>query len=174
MTDRIMLDIETLGTEPGCAIVAIGACRFDSRHVGQTFEASVDLESNGEAGLEIDHETLSWWLTQDKQAREQLTGGESLAEALDRLAGFVDDADEIWANSPTFDCEILAAGYEAVGEDLPWHYWQLRDFRTLKELGIDGDVEREGVKHDAVDDAVYQATVAASVLGEIKEVGVDE
>lgn len=170
MSDRIMLDIETLGTEPGCAIVAIGACRFDTRHVGQTFEASVDLQSNGEAGLTVDHETLSWWLTQDEQAREQLTGGESLSDALDRLAGFVDGDVEIWANSPTFDCEILAAGYEAVGMDLPWHYWQLRDFRTLQELDIDEPTDHEGVEHDAVDDAVYQATVAASVLGKIEEV----
>jgi len=174
MTDRIMIDIETLGREPGCAIIAIGAARFDAREVGETFEVGVDLDSNGTHGLSVEHETLAWWLTQGPQAREQLVGGESLQDALDGLGAFIGDADEIWANSASFDCRILEAAYSAIGREKPWAYYEERDYRTLKELGISHEIEQEGIEHDAVDDAVHQATIAATVLGRINEEGNDE
>ena len=43
MTDRVMLDIETLGTDPGAAVLSIGACRFDTAagKPEDTFEASI-------------------------------------------------------------------------------------------------------------------------------------
>jgi len=174
MTDRVMIDLETLGREPGCVICSVGAARFDVREVGETFERSVSLDSNGFQGLTIDHETLQWWLTQGPQARDQLTGGVKLKDALAELSAFIGDADEIWANSPSFDCAILEAGYEAVGREVPWDYWQLRDFRTLKTLGIGHGIEQEGIEHSAVDDAVHQATIAATVLGRINEEVADE
>lgn len=169
MSDRVMIDIETLGREPGCAIIAIGACRFDSREVGETFEASVDLDSNGTHGLTVEHETLAWWLTQDGRARSQLVGGDPLRDALAELGAFIGDADEVWANSPSFDCRILEAAYSAIGREVPWAYYEERDYRTIKNLAITHGIEQEGIEHDAVDDAVHQATVAATVLGRIDE-----
>jgi DNA polymerase III epsilon subunit-like protein len=32
-----MLDLETLGVSPGCAIIAIGAVKFDREHVVDEF-----------------------------------------------------------------------------------------------------------------------------------------
>jgi hypothetical protein len=164
-----MIDIETLGREPGCAIVAVGACRFDAREVGETFEASVSLTSCQDHGLGIDAETLEWWLSQSSEAREQLLGGDDLPEVLRELNQFLRDTEEVWANSPSFDLAILEAAFNACGTSAPWEFYEERDFRTLTSHDIDHDIEQDGVEHDAVDDAVHQAAVAAHVLGLIDE-----
>ena len=166
--NRVMVDIETLGLDAGSALVSIGAVRFDSDGVGETFEESVSVASCQAAGLTIDGETLEWWLTQDAAAREQLTGGIELAAALKRFAEFYHGADEIWANSPSFDCEMLEAAYEAIGETAPWAFYEERDFRTLSSLAVAPEPEQAGVEHDALDDARHQAEIAAETLRRIE------
>jgi DNA polymerase III epsilon subunit-like protein len=174
MTERVMVDIETLGREPGCVICSIGAAKFDAREVGETFEASVDITSCQEFGLEIDAETLAWWLTQSSEARAQLVGGDGLADVLADLNRFIADAAEVWANSPSFDLAILEAAFESCGVSAPWEFYETRDFRTIKNLGVSHGIEQDGIEHDAVDDAVHQATIAATVLGRINEEVSDE
>jgi len=39
---------------------------------------------------------------------------------------------------------------------LPWNYWQLKDTRTLFDLGHDPEMP-QGSKHDALQDAIRQA-----------------
>jgi hypothetical protein len=80
----------------------------------------------------------------------------------------------VWANSPSFDCRILEAAYSAIGREKPWAYYEERDYRTLTNLGVGHDHEQEGIEHDAVDDAVHQATVAATVLSRIDEEAVGD
>lgn len=174
MIDRVMVDIETLGRDPGCAVIAIGAARFDTQQVGETFEASIDVTSCQEFGLEIDAETLEWWLSQGPQAREQLDGGRDLDFVLEEFAEFLDGCDEVWANSPKFDAAILEEAYKPTRHSVPWEYWQLRDFRTLRKLDVTHGHEQEGIEHSAVDDAVYQATIAATILGRIEREVTDD
>jgi len=69
MTERIMVDIETLGTDPGAAIVSIGAVRFSTTNdaagaIEAEFFESVALESCDAYGLDIDGSTVEWWLGQ--------------------------------------------------------------------------------------------------------------
>lgn len=169
MTDRVMVDIETLGLEPGAAVLSIGAVRFDAGKLGETFQRSISLTSCQSNGLAIDAETLEWWLSQGDDAREQLVGGDELADVLEAFAGWFGDADEVWANSPSFDCAMLEAAYEQVGLETPWDFWQERDFRTLKSLSIAPEVDHDGVDHDALDDAKHQAHVAAATLKRLKK-----
>ncbi|KOX93250.1 3'-5' exonuclease [Halorubrum tropicale] len=169
MTDRVMLDIETLGLDPGATIVALAAVRFDADGVGDTFQRSISMTSCQRAGLTIDAETLDWWLAQDELAKEQLSGGDRLADVLEDFAEWYGDADEIWANSPSFDCDILSAAYDAVGLDEPWDFWNERDFRTLSSFEAAPEPEQAGVEHDALDDAVHQAEIAAETLRRLGE-----
>jgi len=129
--DRVMVDIETVGLERGAAIVSIGAVRFDTGGLEETFERSVSLSSCQDAGLTIDAETVEWWQKQDDGAQEQLVGGVSLTSALQAFSEWYRGADEIWANSPTFDCELLEAAYDAVELEEPWDFWEERDVRKL-------------------------------------------
>lgn len=168
MTDRIMVDIETLGTEPGAAIVSIGAVAFDNSGVTDTFEADVSLADCQARGLEIDAETLSWWLNQPASAREQLHGGIALERALRDFSQFVGDDAEVWANSPAFDCVLLREAYSAVGLSCPWQYYAERDYRTMREtLPEWPDREHDGVEHDGLDDAVHQAECLTAALREV-------
>jgi DNA polymerase III epsilon subunit-like protein len=166
-----MVDIETLGLEPGAAIISIGAIRFDQDVIHETFERSISLESCQETGLTIDANTLEWWLEQDDAAQHVLTGGDPLPGVLSDFSAFYGDADEIWANSPSFDCEMLERAYAAVNQDEPWDFRDERCFRTLASLPVDVTVDHDGVEHDALDDAQHQATVAIKVLERLE--GVD-
>jgi len=167
--DRVMIDIETLGLEPGASIISIGAVRFDTAGLGETFERSISMTSNEQAGMTIDAETVEWWVGQDAAASEQLVGGDRLGPVLRDFAQWVDDADEVWANSPSFDCDLLEAAYDAVGLEAPWDFYQERDYRTLSSLPVAADVEFDGVEHDALDDAKHQALVAAGTLARLDE-----
>lgn len=162
--DRVMVDIETLGTEKGCAILSIGAVRFTITGLEAEFHRSISLESCQEYGLTIDASTLDWWLDQDGEVKNILTGGSDLPRALNDFSIFYDHADEIWANSPSFDCELLEAAYGAVGQDAPWEYWSERDVRTVKNLPVDIEVNEQGNEHDALDDAKNQARTVIETL----------
>jgi DNA polymerase III epsilon subunit-like protein len=161
-----MVDIETLGLEVGAAILSIGAVRFDRDGVGDQFYGSISLESCQEARLTIDAETLVWWLDQDQEALEQLTGGQDLHTVLSAFVAWYGDADEVWANSPSFDCEMLERAGEHVGIEMPWAFQEERDYRTLTSLPGTGEVqvEQDGTEHHALDDAEHQARVAAATL----------
>lgn len=171
MTDRVMLDIETLGTDPGAAILSIGAVAFDlDGPTGATFHQSVDVRSCQTYGLEIDAETLVWWLGQDAAAREVLDGGDDLSAVLKALAAWwPDDAAEVWANSPAFDCQLLAEAHLAVGLEPPWAYYETRDVRTIRALPVAVEIDHEGTAHDALDDARHQAREVAATLAEVTD-----
>lgn len=164
-----MVDIETLGLDPGAAIISIGAVRFDRDGLGEEFYRSISLSSCDDAGLTIDVDTLEWWLGQDDEVQGVLSGGDDLSRALFDFTDFYGDADEIWAFSPSFDCEMLAEAYDAIGETEPWSYRDERDCRTLVELPGAVDLEQEGNEHDALDDAKYQARTVVATLNVLEE-----
>lgn len=168
--DRVMIDIETLGLTAGSAILSIGAVRFDESDVWDEFYQEISLESCQEAGLTIDAGTLEWWLDQDDSVAEVLTGGKRLGNVLGKLVLYYGDADEVWANSPAFDCELIEEACRTVDTRAPWGYSEKRDVRTVRNLpGVgDVDVEMEGEQHHALDDAKWQARVVGKALRELQ------
>jgi hypothetical protein len=168
MTRRnIMIDIETMGKGPRSAIAAIGAVEFDpaGNDLGRALYARVDLRSSVAAGLVIDADTVLWWMQQSDDARAELTSGNTvpLHHALVSLADLVMGEDRtdhdaiVWANGTSFDFPILAEAYRAVGLPQPWHYFNERDWRTIRKVLPAAQCEREGTAHNALDDACHQA-----------------
>jgi hypothetical protein len=170
-----MVDIETLGTEPGCAILSIGAAVFDHDGVDETWSMSVDLESCEAYGLDADLSTLSWWLSRSDEQQAALEGGEPLGDVLREFVQWYrqEDADQLWANSPIFDVAIIDEACARVGVSVPWSFWELRDYRTLSDLALAVDVEQAGTEHDALDDAIHQSRIASATLQRLSEVDVD-
>lgn len=162
--DRVMVDIETLGTEPGAAIVSIAAATFgNGEH--ETFYRSINIQSATDAGLNISGDTLEWWLEKDPEIQQsELMGGGNVRKALADFNGFVATAEELWANSPSFDLAILKEAMQTVGIEPDWGFYQERDYRTLKNLPGRPYVERDGDKHHALGDAIHQAKVAEKML----------
>ena len=163
-TERVMVDIETLGLSPGSAILSIGAVHFDEYGLGDEFYREVDLKSCQDAGLAIEAGTLEWWLEQDESVTDILTGGDPLADVLAAFTEYYGDAAEVWANSPSFDCEMLEAAYNSLDMTEPWAFHHERDVRTLRSLPCAVDIEMDGDAHDALDDARYQARTASETL----------
>jgi hypothetical protein len=62
---NVMVDIETLGTEPGCVVLSIGAVAFDKEmgFVEDFYEVINTVDSFSE-GLTYDNDTLAWWKKQ--------------------------------------------------------------------------------------------------------------
>lgn len=175
---NVMVDLETLGTVPGCAILSIGAVAFDpeSGKLGEEFYVVVRRSSNGVFGLHEDAQTLKWWELQSKEARRVLYQSEgidsipinrSLDYFKDYLAQFNLNKVEVWGNGSDFDNAILAVAYQKVGLELPWRFWNNRCYRTLKaEYRGSSKLVREGTYHNALDDARCQAEHCIQILQE--------
>lgn len=164
---HLMIDLETLGTAVNAPIISIGAVFFDPNtgKLGEEFNQSVDLASALKFG-KASGDTIKWWMGQDDNARKSVTRGIlTIEEVLSGFVTFVHKKDvnflRVWGNGATFDISILEVAFTRVlGKPAPWKFWNVRDCRTIRELG-DGIVEyefvREGTHHDALDDAKFQA-----------------
>jgi hypothetical protein len=56
--------------------------------------------------------------------------------------------------------------YQQLKKPLPWNYWQIRDTRTLFDIGIDPNMPKEN-KHDALQDAIRQAAGVQNVYAKL-------
>jgi len=159
-----MIDLETLGTKPGSAILTIGAVKFDEDEIRDEFYQNVDLDSCTEVGLEVDGSTFEWWLQQTDEAQQEITGGVPLEDPLRRFSVFYEDCDQIWAKPPTMDVAVLEYAYGAVGLEVPWEYNGVRDLYTAREFCSVDREDFDGEPHVAVDDARYQAREVQKIL----------
>lgn len=174
-TTHIMLDIETLGTRPGCVIASIGACTFDPETgavARQTFYDVIDIPDAVAAGLVIEPGTVLWWMRQDDVSRAEITRQGGRSTLIDALSSFsawfsevgATESTQVWANGASFDFPILEAGYRAAGLTAPWAYWQQRCFRTARKLLPVFETRMQGTKHNALDDAKHQAELLVVAL----------
>ncbi|HBL8059396.1 TPA: 3'-5' exoribonuclease [Escherichia coli] len=166
--DHLMIDLETMGKNPDAPIISIGAIFFDPQtgDMGPEFSKTIDMET---AGGVIDRDTIKWWLKQSREAQSAIMTDEiPLDDALLQLREFIDENSgeffvQVWGNGANFDNTILRRSYERQGIPCPWRYYNDRDVRTIVELGkaIDFDARTaipfEGERHNALDDARYQA-----------------
>lgn len=166
----IMVDLETRGQRPGCAIVSFGAVAFcpkTGKMDPEGFYQVASRASNKKAKLHEDDGTMAWWAKQSPEARQALTeseakGAPSLEDGLNSLKLYMTSfgsprSIRVWGNGADFDNAILAVAYNAVGMQLPWEFWNNRCFRTLKNLAPHIKMERTGTYHNALDDARSQA-----------------
>lgn len=169
----VMVDLETLGTAPGCAILSIGAVGFNWRNgeVDEGMYVVINRENCKQAGLHEDDRTLSWWGKQSAEARDVLhragEGGVTLElglSALDSYLRGLGTGIRVWGNGADFDNPILACAYKAVGMRQGWMPYNGRCYRTVKNLAPHIKMEREGVYHNALDDAKSQAKHIIKVI----------
>lgn len=164
----VMIDTETLGTQPGSAILSIGAVMFGMDGLGDQFYAPIQLGSCADVGLAIDPATVEWWMRQSDEARAAAfpTNAAPIWFVLvDFSMWFVArGAKYPWCHGAGFDVPLLDAAFKACGMKSPWEFWNTRDTRTLYDLaGVKVD-RRGGTHHHALDDAINQAEAAARAL----------
>jgi len=163
----VMLDLETMGTGPTAAIVAIGAVQFDpdAGTLSDEFYATVDLASSVAAGLQMEPDTVLWWLRQSAEAQRAIANNsQPLADALQEFARRLPGCARVWGNGAAFDNVILANAYRTVGVRAPWDFRDDRCYRTLRALYPDVLCEYDGTAHHALDDARNQARHALAIF----------
>ena len=165
----VMIDLETLGTTPDSAILAIGAVKFDPHTGEQREQFYTVIEFEDADKRKISAATVKWWMQQDEDARMALVKPASMAidleTALVDFGNFLSPGDKVWGNGATFDISMLehAYGYEA-----PWKFWNVRDVRTVVDIAS-GLVDRNDTKfvgqaHNALDDAIHQAKYVSAMV----------
>ena len=180
---NVMLDLETLGTQPGCVVLSIGAVGFDETGLStERFYQVISIADSARLGLAREPDTVAWWVRQSPDARQVLVdaaGSTSeigatttclpVADALHAFTEFLSQFGgsqvRLWGNGPDFDNAILATVYRTARIEVPWKFYHNRCLRTLR--GLCPSVmspPRLGVNHNALDDAVTQATHASEIL----------
>lgn len=194
----IIIDLETLGTRPGCVILEIGACAVDPQtgRITANFSRRLDeFKWREDEPVDADmHATINWWHNPETVAtyyalvRRGLPGvipaarnpAIQLREFADwlefQMRGHTPETVRVWANGPSFDIAILQAAYSRYGLERPWICWQERCVRTALEManyerGSLGWIER-GPRHRALNDARHEARKLfySGALGEVSAI----
>lgn len=169
--NHVMVDLETLGTQPGSVILSIGAVLFEPNpkegdlFIGEEFYCVVGRPTCEAAGLTVSQDTLNWWKKQSPEARTVLEQSldpkqsVSIAKALTGLAAFIPEGAKVWSNGANFDQPLLDVAYNKCGITLPWKYWNSRCYRTIVALHPNEKALRPPTvcAHNALEDAKWQA-----------------
>lgn len=128
----LMVDIETLGTKPGCVVLSAAGVWFD-RDFPTTYVAFNDtyaIQDMLECGLEIDPPTAKWWFEQDgfRAMAKRMEVTTSLADSRMKIREALERSARIWACGPDFDPPILSRALQ-----LDWPFWKNRDVRTMRD-----------------------------------------
>lgn len=172
MAKHLMVDLETMAVSPRSVVLSLGAVHFNPYGNGYSDKLymRINIDDQDALGREIDPNTLDWWAKQDKAVMEEAFSPEDrvpLKEAMDRFHKFAWGCDAFWAHGSIFDIAILEDLYKQLEKPVPWQFWQIRDTRTLFDLGWDPDMP-QGSKHDALQDAIRQSVGVQNIYTKLK------
>lgn len=171
----IMLDIETISTLPNAVILSLAAISFDPFDSSAAIAGRVwnfDIEEQTAMGRHVDDDTLSWWAEQGPEAFDAAFGEHiertPIATAMESFHKFVWNSKRIWAHGAVFDITILENLLRQLGRPSPWGFRDIRDTRTLFDLGIPYEYNNP-CKHDCLSDCVAQALAVQQIYDELKQ-----
>ena len=172
MKSDIMIDLETLDVLPTATVLTIGAVKFDpfgddvNEPDCDRFYVKVDIDSCDRLGCTVSQDTVEWWSKQSQEAQEEAfspDGRVPIEEAMNQLYKFCWGAKRVWSHGAGFDVVICEYLFRKMGKATPWSFWEVRDTRTIFDLGI--DPQRPPVlKHHALEDAWNQAVGVQNVF----------
>jgi len=172
MAKHLMIDMETLAVSPNAVVLSLGAVHFNPYGNGYSDKIyfRISIDDQDALGREVDPDTLDWWGRQAADIQDEAFSPDdriSLADAMDRFHKFAWGCDAFWSHGATFDLVIIENIYRQLGKPLPWNFWQLRDTRTLFDLGYDPDMPKNS-KHDALQDAIRQSVGVQNIYAKLK------
>ena len=164
MATHAMIDIETLGTEPDCVVLSVGAVKFDpytlqEPHTKTLWRPSADEQM--ESGRSVLESTLEWWAKLPQHIQDEAFSEEGrlpLDEFFKDLNKWLWDVDKIWCQGPQFDMVILEDLFKQFDHHRRWAFWQVQDCRTIfNMMPVDPRKAIQQDLHSADADAYYQA-----------------
>lgn len=184
---HIMVDLETMGTVPGCVGLSIGAVVMDFERMvlAEEFYTVVSLPDSLENFLHESDDTKAWWNKQSAEARQVIGHANDpkapkLADAMTAFNSWLLGVGasvrkcRLYGNGADFDNPILRVMWDAAKVD-PFNskagFFGGRCYRTLKSLDelfgpafAAPKLERQGVYHNALADAKSQAEHLMSIV----------
>ena len=166
-----MIDLETLDVLPTATILTIGAVKFDpfgddvKSPECVKFYTRVDVDSCDRLGATVSPATIEWWANQDQAAQDEAFDPNDrvdVVNALEQLYKFCWGAKRVWSHGAGFDVIILENYFRKIGKAIPWQFWEVRDTRTLFDIGINPN-RPPVLKHHALEDAWNQAVGVQNV-----------
>jgi hypothetical protein len=172
MAKHLMVDLETMAVTPRAVVLTLGAVHFNpyGNGYGDKLYLRFDLDDQDKLGREIDPNTLDWWANQDPKVMEEAFSPDDrvpLKDAMDQFHKFAWGCDAFWAHGSLFDIAILEDLYRQIEKPVPWQYWQIRDTRTIFDLGWNPDMPQAS-KHDALQDAIRQSVGVQNIYAKLK------
>ncbi len=173
MNLHCMIDFETLGhNAPHVAVLSLGAVMFTRGGKISGAEWIFNMPEQIQKKRSVTAETISWWFNQGAEAKAVIqkasTSGTLMGQVMAEFNDVIGKAaievkakpDKviIWSCGAGFDVPIAESLYMHTQTQVPWKFWNIRCYRTIKSVHeIEAGVKREGVKHSALADAEYQA-----------------
>lgn len=163
----LMLDFETLGVTPDAMVLSLGAILFEKEIVkekGWFFKHST-INKDVQPNRKFDQQTIAWWHKQKPQAQKIFeycqSIGVTLPEFIQDFRKWLPESCQtltVWGNGATFDVAIIEDIFRSLNEPIPWRFTNVRCYRTIKAIHrIEAGRAFEGIPHQAIDDARYQA-----------------
>lgn len=163
-----MLDLETLGTKPGCPVIQMAVVHVPEMDIDEPipegFEAyytNINPTAGRYANTEPD--TVGFWINELQKGHNPFSHVDTVPERQVHEAlvdWLVDHKADVWmARGITFDFPILAAMFEHHDQPVPWGFWELnctRSYKTIaRMLGLDWP--DPNMKHNALGDAMNES-----------------
>lgn len=176
MKTDVMIDLETLDVLPTATILTIGAVKFDpfgdelSEADMEKFYVKVDVDSCDKIGCTVSQDTLEWWAKQSQEAQNEAFSPDDrieITDAVNQLYKFCWGAKRVWSHGAGFDIIILENLFRKIGKAIPWSFWEVRDTRTLFDIGINPN-RPPVLKHHALEDAWNQAVGVQNVYKKLR------
>ena len=186
---EMMLDLETMDTEPSAVVLSIGAVIFETsmgeeglvwKANYQNFMRVLEIDSQLARGRTISQSTLLWWMRQDADARDEAFAPDrrpvpSVLNEFEEFArtGHVLGVNAYWASPSTFDFPIWESLSKMEGIEEPWHYRQVRDVRTMvaeasySATSHEPTVPIHGKAHMPVTDCLWQIDLLTAARNKI-------
>lgn len=166
----ILIDLETMGQRPGCAIFELAAVQFDmaTGATGAEFVALIE-PWNGH----FEEDTVAWhkengtWPQPGKAAR--ISARQAFADFASWYAS-LGEVRGVWAWGASFDFPVLQAIWRDYGPtpDLPWRYHQGQCARTVCKLAYGEDWRHGDRPHEALEDC--KAAIADLVMAANRDI----
>lgn len=183
---HMMLDLETAGNGAKTVVLSAGMVLFDPFHELTPFSDLIvetrywvfPFDEQLKIGREVTPSTLVWWMEQSADAQKALkesveyTG--NMYESVSEIVNYARESKAVWGNGAAFDNTIMRSLSQGLGTKEEWPWVKDACYRTIANLARAKagtswyPKENRGIHHNALDDAIWQATAlrnAFKVLG---------
>lgn len=163
---HLVVDIETLSTEPNAVVLALAIVPFtfeDHTYFSTLLTQGLMVKFKVEEQVKvhrrhIEESTVSWWKEQQKKIRDiivkpspsDVTIRDGLSEFNQfvlGISGFSKEKSYVWSRGNDFDFPIIKTLFRDANISLPYNHWKIRDVRTAIDIMAGTDNGKYTVKY---------------------------